>query len=310
VEKRIFFAMLSILIYSCVLTFAETVDLNSEETKERDYCGPQERHYDTPIAKCFGKTVQLIGVLSSEEKNGQNSYFLEKPVWGDRSRLSFPAKNDHFYVSPDEYGPDVPKIFIEFKNEVNIQKYFKKQVKVTGKVDNKESTPFKCTGAPGEQIIWSENYPNNDYCIMKDEPRRIVIEAEQIGRYIPPETWAWVDNPPPNLKSKEVIKENVTKKAKFMPVGVFSNYKYDCLFLDSPLVNDQFKKIVMEGTENCTWKEYLDSTIEMTARGTLEKRVYDFGKCCKCPPGAMCDCGPCGEHSWECINAEEIWIEK
>ncbi len=306
-KKRIF--IVSVLIFLCcpIFTFSETINLESGKTIENNYCGADNRHYDTPISNCFRKTVVLIGILSLQEKNGQKTYFLEKPQWGDRSRLSFPAKHNRFYVSPDEFGPDVPKIFIEFKKGVDIQKFFKKQVRLVGKVDNKESTPFKCTGVPGEQIIWSEKYPNGDYCIIKDEPRRIIIEVEQIERYIPPETWAWVDNNLPNLKSKEVIKENVIKTAKFFPAVIFSNH--DCLFLDSPKAKDQFKKIVIEGTENCTWKEYLDSTIEMTARGALEKRVYDFGECCHCPPGAKCGCGPCGEHTWECINAEEIWGE-
>lgn len=48
----------------------------------------------------------------------------------------------------------------------------------------------------------------------------------------------------------------------------------------------------------------------MTARGTLEKRIYDFGECCHCPPDTKCDCGPCGEHTSECINPEEIWSKK
>lgn len=311
-KNKIF--IVSLLIFLCcpVLTFSETVDFNSGKTKEEDYCGAVKGQYDTIISRCFGKTVALIGILSSEDKNGQNIYFLEKPQWGDRSRLSFPAKNERFYVSPDEFGIDVPKIFIEFQKEINIQKYLKEQVRLVGKVDNKEAAPFKCSGAPGEQIIWSEKYPNGDYCIRENEPRKIIVEVDQVERYIPPETWIWMDEPKgifPKLKSKEIIKEGVTKTAKFSTSGS-SFFSPDCLFLDSPIAKEQFKKIVLEGTEHGSWKEYLDSNIEMTARGNLEKRVYDYGECCHCPQGVMCDCGPCGEFTKECINAEEIWREK
>ncbi len=108
----------------------------------------------------------------------------------------------------------------------------------------------------------------------------------------------------PKLKSKDVVRENITKTARFtvVPEIGFSQMGLDCLYLDKADIKKQFEKIVSAGTIHGTYEEYAVSAIEMIVRGPIEKRVYDYGKCCKCPAGAMCDCAPCGEHASECIN--------
>jgi hypothetical protein len=261
--------------------------------QETSHCGADQGYYDTNISKCFGKTVTLISTLSLEEKDGKNVYFLDNPQWGDRNRLN----------------SDERKIYVEFQKEINIQYYLKSQVKLIGKVDNKEPTPFKCTGVSDEQIIWSEKYPNSDYCIIQNEPWKIIVAVDQIERYVPPETWSWVDESKDRavkLKSKNVVDNDVTKTARFIPMPPILGSDPDCIFLDNEDIKRKFKEIVLAGTEHGSLDEYLISNIEMTANGSLEKRVYDYGPCCKCPPGVYCNCSPCGEHTHECLNPKTL----
>lgn len=271
-----------------------------EKITEASLCGPNKNYSSTgDMGKCLGKKVELIGALAVQEKNGENIYFFNNPRWGNREEV---GDKDHM-------------IFLEFQKDGEIQPYLKKEIILRGRLDTKEELTYSCTDASGRsfelivspQEVEEKLKPIDIQCSLKNQKMDFIVKVEQVDRYISPETWAWVDGYREDKykyqpKSKIIVNKEVTKTGRLIPFvpGSVGGYA-DCLFLDDPEANRKFKEIVLSGTENGSWGEYEIANIEIVATGPLERRVYDYGECCKCPPGVYCDCAPCGEHTFECV---------